>query len=78
MKNDVPGHEMCKPLPVQEFDAHVNVEICSSIKFCKYLYVYKCLDMVSVEIHVKNSESHNATTDKCGTPRKEPDEIKVC
>ena len=39
-----------------KYNAHINVEICSSIKSCKYLYkyVYKGPDMASVSTRVAN------------------------
>ena len=38
------------PYLTKKYNAHINVEICSSIKSCKYLYkyVYKGPDMASV------------------------------
>ena len=39
-----------------KYNAHINVEICSSIKSCKYLYkyVYKGPDMASVGVQVQD------------------------
>ena len=43
------------PYLSKKYNAHINVEICSSIKSCKYLYkyVYKGLDMASVAVQSK-------------------------
>ena len=57
------------PYLSRKYNAHINVEICSSIKSCKYLYkyVYKGPDMASVSLQ---SEAMGETQ-----PR-ETDEIK--
>ena len=52
-----------------KYNAHINVEICSSIKSCKYLYkyVYKGPDMASVSTEIQNkkpSEGHSDSTEK--------------
>ena len=51
------------PYLSRKYNAHVNVEICSSIKSCKYLYkyVYKGPNMASVTI---KSQGNGEETDK--------------
>ena len=58
------------PYLSKKYNAHINVEICSSVKTCKYLYkyVYKGPDMASVAIEAESSESQQAKS-------KEVDEI---
>ena len=48
-----------KPYLSTKYNAHINVEICSSIKSCKYLYkyVYKGPDMASVSTRVANQNN---------------------
>ena len=42
-----------------KYNAHINVEICSSIKSCKYLYkyVYKGPDMTSLSTEIQKKKS---------------------
>ena len=50
-----------------KYNAHINVEICSSIKCCKYLYkyVYKGPDMTSIHTEVqKSSQEQNASNER--------------
>ena len=51
------------PYSSRKYNAHINVEICSSIQSCKYLYkyVYKGSDMTSVAVQ---SESTNNGSEK--------------
>ena len=46
----------------RKYNAHINVEICTSIQSCKYLYkyVYKGPDMASVAIESQNNGEGNA------------------
>ena len=55
-------------------NAHINVEICSSMKSCKYLYkyVYKGPHMASVAIEIRKKPSK----EQDGSDEKEKDEIK--
>ena len=54
------------PYLSRKYNAHINVEICSSIQSCKYLYkyVYKGPDMASVGIDIgdKGDEIKNLST----------------
>ena len=58
------------PYLTKNYNAHINVEICTSIKCCKYLYkyVYKGPDMASVAIQPQSSVSQPQS-------RKDVDEI---
>ena len=73
-KNDIPLDKRSvvpyNPYLSKKYNAHINVEICSSIRSCKYLYkyVYKGPDMASVAIEVQSSESDQEK-------RKDVDEI---
>ena len=42
------------PMAFKKFDAHVNVEVCSSVKTVKYLfkYAYKGHDCANLELRV--------------------------
>ena len=46
---------------IQKYDAHINVEVCSSIKSVKYLYkyCYKGHDKSKLELRKKNAESND-------------------
>ena len=56
MENGVPLNNRYivpyNPYLSKEYSAHINVEICSTINSCKYLYkyVYKGPDMASVQV----------------------------
>ena len=54
------------PYLSMKYSAHINVEICSSIKSCKYLYkyVYKGPDMASVAIESTNNEEREISRDE--------------
>ncbi len=47
------------PYLSKKYNAHINVEICSSITSCKYLYkyVYKGPDMAAVAVHPQDPRS---------------------
>ena len=47
-----------------KYQAHINVEICNSIKSCKYLYkyVYKGPDMASVSTEVVSQRNNEGET----------------
>ena len=49
------------PYLTTKYKAHINVEICNSIKSCKYLYkyVYKGPDMASVSTEIANQRKSN-------------------
>ena len=49
------------PYLSRKYNAHINVEICSCIKSCKYLYkyVYKGSDMASVIIQSEGNNDGN-------------------
>ena len=49
-----------QPFLSKKYNAHINVEICSSTQSCKYLYkyVYKGPDMASV---ADDSQDHSDT-----------------
>ena len=71
MKNGVPLDNRYvvpyNPYLSKKYNAHINVEICSSIKSCKYLYkyVYKGPDMASVAVASGNDmESQEANVNK--------------
>ena len=59
MKNGVPLNNKWvvpyNPFLTRKYNAHINVEIHSSIKSCKYLYkyVYKGPDMASVAMNLQ-------------------------
>ena len=79
MKNGVPlGNRYIvpyNPYLLKKYSAHINVEICSTINSCKYLYkyVYKGPDMASVQIVQNQSDPADTSLD---TQLKEQDEIK--
>ena len=54
------------PYLTKKYNAHINVEICSSIKSCKYLYkyVYKGPDMASVAVESENRNKEGHTDDQ--------------
>ena len=60
-----PHHRYFSPYNLwlsKKFDAHINVEICSSVKSIKYLfkYVYKRYDCATLELRVSSDgEQHN-------------------
>ena len=79
MKNGVPLDNRYvvpyNPYLSMKYNAHINVEICSTINSYKYLYkyVYKGPDMASVEIVQQQDDSPNGSAP---TQIKEGDEIK--
>jgi len=44
------------PYLLAKYDAHINVEVCSTVKSVKYLYkyVFKGHDMATVEVQDRN------------------------
>ena len=68
-------YSVIQSLPIQKYSAHVNIEICSTISSCKYLYkyVYKGLDMASVQVVQSQADPLDTSLD---IPLKEQDEIK--
>ena len=79
MKNGVPLDNRhivpYNPYLSKKYNAHINVEICSTINSCKYLYkyVYKGPDMAS--IHVVDNQG-DALDNSSDTQPREQDEIK--
>ena len=79
MKNGVPLDNRhivpYNPYLSKKYNAHINVEICSTINSCKYLYkyVYKGPDMASVQVVDNQGDALDNTSD---TQPKEQDEIK--
>ena len=79
MKNGVPLDNRHivpnNPYLSKKYNAHINVEICSTINSCKYLYkyVYKGPDMASVQVVDNQGDALDNTSD---TQPKEHDEIK--
>ena len=79
MKNGVPLDNRYivpyNPYLSKKYSAHINVEICSSINSCKYLYkyVYKGPDMASVQVVQNQGDPADTSLD---TQPKEQDEIK--
>ena len=63
------------PYLSKRYSVHINVEICSTINSCKYLYkyVYKGPDMASVQVVDSQGDPLDNSTD---TQPKEPNEIK--
>ena len=63
------------PYLAKKYNAHINVEICSTINSCKYLYkyVYEGPDMASVQVVGSQADPVDNNTD---TKPKEQDEIK--
>ena len=59
----------------KKYNAHINVEICSTINSCKYLYkyVYKGPDMASVQAVDNQGDALDNSSD---TQPKEQNEIK--
>ena len=49
------------PYLSKKYNAHINVEICSSVRSCKYLYkyVYQGPDMASVGMESTNRNTSN-------------------
>ena len=83
MKNNVPLYNRYvvpyNAYLSKKYNAHINVEICSMITSCKYLYkyVYKGPDMASVAICEQQPEqSQNASPQEIAPVHKEWDEIK--
>ena len=80
MKNGVPLDNRhivpYNPYQSKKYNAHINVEICSTINSCKYLYkyVYKGPDMASVQVVDNQGDALDNTSD---TQPKEQDEIKI-
>ena len=64
-----------KDFTEQTYSAHTNVEICSTINSCKYLYkyVYKGPDMASVQVVQNQADPADTSLD---TQPKEQNEIK--
>ena len=82
MKNGVPLDNRYivpyNPYLSKKYSAHINVEICSTINSCKYLYkyVYKGPDMASVQVVQNQGDPADTSLD---TQPKEQDEIKkIC
>ena len=79
MKNGVPLDNRhivpYNPYLSKKYNAHINVEICSTINSCKYLYkyVYKGPDMASVQVVDNQGDALDNSSD---TQPKEQDEIK--
>ena len=79
MKNGVPLDNRhivpYNPYLSKKYNAHINIEICSTINSCKYLYkyVYKGPDMASVQVVDNQGDALDNTSD---TQPKEQDEIK--
>ena len=63
------------PYLTKQYNAHINVEICSTINLCKYLYkyVYKGPDMASVQVVRSQADPVDNNTN---INPKEQDEIK--
>ena len=75
-KNGVPlDNRYIVPYLPKKYNAHINVEICSIINSCKFLYkyVYKGPDMASVQVVDSQGDPLDNSTD---TQPKEQDEIK--
>ena len=62
------------PYLAKKYNAHISVEICSTINSCKYLYkyVYKGPDMAPVQVVRNQGDPVDNNTD---TKTKEQDEI---
>ena len=79
MKNGVPLDNRhivpYNPYLSKKYNAHINVEICSTINSCKYLYkyVYKGPDMASVQVVDNQGDALDNSSD---TQPREQDEIK--
>ena len=79
MKNGVPLDNRYivsyNPYLLKKYSIHINVEICSTINSCKYLYkyVYKDPDMASVQVVQSQGDPVDTSLD---TQPKEQDEIK--
>ena len=79
MKNGVPLDNRYivpyNPYLSKKYSAHINIEICSTINSCKYLYryVYKGPDMASVQVVQKQGDPADTSLD---SQLKEEDEIK--
>ena len=69
------------PYLSKKYNAHINVEICSTINSCKYLYkyVYKGPDMASVQVvdNQGDNTSDNTLDNTSDTQPKEQDKIKI-
>ena len=80
MKNGVPLDNRYimpyNPYLSKKYSVHINVEICSTINSCKYLYkyVYKGPDMASVQVVQNQGDPADTHLD---TQLKEQDEIKI-
>ena len=79
MKNGVPLDNRYivpyNPYLSKKYSTHINVEICSTINSCKYVYkyVYKGPDMASVQVVQNQGDPADTSLD---TQPKEQDEIK--
>jgi hypothetical protein len=54
------------PYLVLKYNAHINVELCSTIKSVKYLYkyVYKGYDCANIQINVGEDNTNNFNYDE--------------
>ena len=80
MKNGIPLDNRYvvpyNPYLSVKYNAHINVEICNSIKSCKYLYkyVYNGPDMASVSTQIVDQQ--NSHEEQESTNKRNIDEIK--
>jgi hypothetical protein len=54
------------PYLTLKYNAHINLELCSTVKSVKYLYkyIYKRYDCANIELNVKTENSSNIIYDE--------------